>query len=190
MNRKNKDIKKLVLNNLKNIKFKYLNLPVKNQIVVFWSLLWIISLFIPWVIDKDNNITWSSFNTISWNIWYLLLIIFIIPILLTLSNSYRDKLKLYTDLNFKNHFIIINSWLITISFSIIALSFAIWLSTLWQNIVYWNWPILSMTAWLLILIAWLLIRKDFKKTNSEIILEQLSQNREKIKEKNNMELPF
>ncbi len=190
MNRKNKELKKIILNNLKNIKFKYLNLPVKSQIVVFWSLLWIISLFIPWVIDKDNNITWSAFNTISWNIWYLLLIIFIIPILLTLSNSYRDKLKLYTDLNFKNHFIIINSWLISISFSIISLSFAIWLSTLWQNIVYWNWPILSMTAWLLILIAWFLIRKDFKKTNSEIILEQLSQNREKIKEKNNMELPF
>lgn len=190
MNRKNKDIKKIILAFIKNIKFKYINLPVKNQIVVFWSLLWIISLFIPWVIDKDNNMTWNSFNTISWNIWFILLIIFIIPILLTLSNSYRDKLKLYTDLNFKNHFIIINSWLISISFSIISLSFAIWLSTLGQNIIYWNWPILSMTSGLLILIAWLLIRKEFKKTNSEIILEQLSQNREKIKEKNNMELPF
>lgn len=190
MNRKNKNIKNELLLIIKDFKFKYLNLPIKNQILIFSSILWIISLFLPWIIDKDNNMSWNSFNTISWNIGYILIFIFIIPLLLTLSWWYKEKIKLYTDFNFKNHYVIINSWIISISFSIISLSFAIWLSTIWQNIVYWNGPILSMTSWVIILIWWFLIRKDFKKTSSEIILEQLNQNREKIKEKNNMELPF
>jgi hypothetical protein len=34
------------------------------------------------------------------------------------------------------------------------------------------------------------MRKDYKKMNSEIILEHLNQNREKVKEKNNMSLPI
>lgn len=188
MNRKN--INNKIIKIFKNLKFKYSNLPMSSQITSFSSLLWIISLFLPWIIDKENNISWNSFNTISWNIGYILIIIFTIPIFIVLSDSFKEKIKLYSDLNFKNHYIVINSWLIAISFSIISLSFVIWLSTLWQNIVYWNWPILSMTSWILILICWFFLRKEFKKTSSEIILEQLNQNREKIKEKNNMELPF
>lgn len=190
MNRKNKNIKHIILEIIKKLKFKYLSLSINSQITAFSSILWILSLFLPWIIDKENNITWNAFNTISWNIGYILIIIFIIPLFITLSNSYKEKIKLYTDFNFKNHYVILNSWLIAISFSIISLSFAIWLSTLWQEIIYWNWPILSMTSWILIFICWLFLRKEFKKTSSEIILEQLNQNREKIKEKNNMELPF
>ncbi|MDD3145086.1 MAG: hypothetical protein PHV23_03150 [Candidatus Gracilibacteria bacterium] len=190
MNRKIKNIKNTIISAIKNLKFKYINLPIKNQLVIFSSLLGIISLFIPWIIDIDNNIKWNAFNTLTGNIGYILIIIFIVPLLLIVSSSYREKIKLYTDINFKNHYIIINSGLISISISIISLSFAIGLSTLGQNIVYGNGPILSMTAGILVLISGFLVRKDYKKTSSEIILEQLNQNREKIKEKNNMELPF
>jgi len=186
MNNRNKKIN-LILNNLK---FKFENLSIPYQVTILWSIIWIVSLFVPWIIDEDKAKVWNSFNSISWNIGFLLIIIFILPVFLTLSNSYKEKIKLYSDLNFKNHFIIINSGLVSISFSIISLSFVIWLSTIGQNIKYWNWPILSMTAWILILIWWLYIRKEFKMTNSEIILEKLSQDREKVKEKNNMKLPF
>jgi hypothetical protein len=34
------------------------------------------------------------------------------------------------------------------------------------------------------------IRSEYKKVSSEIILEQLSQNREKVKEQDNMSLPI
>lgn len=190
MNRKNKNLKNEIIDKIKKIKFKYFNLPVKSQATILSSLLWIISLFIPWIIDKENDIDWNSFNSISWNIWYILIIIYLIPILIILSSSYKEKIKLYTDFNFKNHYVIINSGLIAISFSIISLSFSNWLTTIWQEITYWNWPILSMSSWLVIIFCWFLLRKEFKKTSSEIILEQLNQNREKIKEKNNMELPF
>lgn len=185
-NRKLKEIKNLI----KNLKLKYINLSLSQQITVFWSVLWIISLFFPWIINNWNSIKWNSFNSITWNIWYLLLFVFLLSILVIISNNYKEKIKLYSDLNFKTHFIIINSWLITIAFSIISLSFAIWLWTIWQDIINWNWPILSMTSGVIILIGWLMIRKEYKKNNSEIILEKLSQDREKNKEKNNMTLPF
>lgn len=178
---------KLFLNNLK---FKFENLSIPNQITIFWSVIWMISLFLPWIVSEEKNITWNAFNSISWNVWFILIIIFFLPVFLILSNSYKEKIKLYSDINFKSHFIIINSWFVSISFSIIALSFAVWLSTIWEKIRYWNWPILGMTAWILILIGWLYIRKQFKTSNSEIILEKLNQEREMVKEKNNMKLPF
>lgn len=190
MNNRTYDSKNKINFFINKLKFKFSNLSIPYQITLFWSFIWLISLFIPWIIDNDNWKIWNSFNSITWNIWYLLIFIFLLPSFLILSNSYKEKLKLYSDLNFKNHLIIINSWLVSISFSIISLSFAIWLSTIGQNILYWKWPILSMVAWILILIWWLYIRKEFKKTSSEIFLEKLSYEREKIKEKNNMKLPF
>ncbi len=188
-NRNKNKMKKLIVL-LENIKFKSLNISFSKQIVLVWAILWIISLMFPWIIDNQNDITWNSFNSLAWNIGYLLILIYTLPILLILSNSYKEKIKLYWDLNFRTHFIIINSWLISISFSIILLSFAIWINWISQGITHWNWAVMSMTSWLIILIWWLIIRKEFKKTNSEIILEKLTYEREKQKEKDNMKLPF
>jgi hypothetical protein len=69
-------------------------------------------------------------------------------------------------------------------------SFVNGLSTLWENIVHWNWLILSMVIWILLIIFWIIIRNNYKKTSWEIILEQLNQNREKAKKKDNMKLPI
>lgn len=190
MKNRNKKYIKQIKNIYKNIKFKSMNLSIPKQIVMIWSLLGIISMFFPWIVDNKENMEWNSLNSLSWNIWYILFIIYILPLLMVLSNTYKEKIKLYSDLNFRTHFIIINSWLISLSFSLIIISFATWLSTISEWITYWNWTTLSMTAWILILIWWLLIRKEFKKNNSEIILEKLSYERELSKEKNNMKLPF
>ncbi len=190
MKNRNKNKIKIIKNIIDSIKFKSLNLTLEKQIVLIWSIIWIFSIFLPWIVDNEKSLTWNSLNPISWNIWYILIIIYILPLLMILSNSYKEKIKLYSDLNFRTHFIIINSWLISLAFSIILISFATWLTTISEWMTYWKWATLSMTAWLIILIWWLLIRKEFKKTNSEIILEKLSYERELAKEKNNMKLPF
>ena len=173
-----------------NTKFKYSNLSIPNQAVILLSIIWIISLFSPWIIDQENWISWNSFNTIAGNIWYIMAIIYFVLIFIMISGTYKDKLKLYADFSFKNHFLVICSWLASFCFWIISASFVNWLSTMWQNIVHWKWLILSMTIWIFIIIFWFLIRKEYKKINSEIILEHLNQTREKTKEKDNMTLPI
>jgi len=173
-----------------NFKFKSLNLNFSKQLTILWSIIWFFSLFLPWIKDSDNLVSRNAFYSITWNIWFLLIIIFFIPIFITISTNYKEKIKLYSDLSLKNHFMIITSWFFVISFSIITLSFVNWLHTFFENTSYWNWVILCMTSWFIILTWWIMIKKEYYSNNSEIILNKLNKNREKNKEKDNMKLPF
>lgn len=175
---------------IRNLKFRLVNITILNQAMILLCIAWIVSLFFPWVIDKENFISWNAFNSISWNIGYIMMIIYLVLLFLIIFSSEKEKLKLYIDLNFKNYFIIIFSWIASVCFSVIMISFVNWLSAVWENIIHWNGLILSMAVWVFILILGLFMRKDYKKTNSEIILEHLNQNREKVKEKDNMSLPI
>ena len=188
---KNKNlIKKGITYCIKTFKFKSLNLSLNKQIVILWSLIWYISLFMPWIIDNEKWLSWNSFNSLTWNIWFLLVIILSLPIFIILSTNYKEKIKLYSDLSIKNHFIIITSWIFILSFSIITLSFVNWLNTFFENTIYWKGVILSMTSWIILLISGLLIRREYYSDNSEIILNNFNLNKEKIKEEDNMKLPF
>jgi len=183
-------IKNRFINIIDLFKFKSLNLTLPKKIILVWAILNIISLFLPWVVDTKKNIPWNSFNSISWNIWYLLFIIIFIALFIIFSTNYKEKLKLYSNISFKNHFIIINTWIFILSFSIISLSFINWLQTYFESITYGQWTILSMTSWIVILIWGLLLRKEYKKENSEIIFDKINSQNEVIPNKNNMKLPF
>lgn len=191
MTRKNKNETKNQFNNLiNNIKFKSTNLTISKKIILLWVIISFISLFLPWVKDVEKLISWNSFYSLSWNIGYLLILILIMPIFIIFSTNYKEKIKLYSDLSVKNHFIVITTWFIVVSFSIISLSFINWLHTFFENIFYWNWVILCMTWWFILLFWWFILRKEYYSDSSEIILNKLTQNREKLKEEDNMKLPF
>jgi len=175
---------------IKNIKFKSINLTLSKQIIILWIFLWFISLYFPWINDVEQLTSWNSFYSLTWNIWFLLSFVLILPILIIFSTNYKEKIKLYSDLSIKNHFIVITSGFMVISFSIISLSFINWLHTFFENIFYWKWVILCMTSGFIILVWWLLLRKEYYSDSSEIILNRLSNNREKNKEEDNMKLPF
>ena len=191
MSKKNKNkIKNEIKCLLNNIKFKSLNLTLSKQIIIIWIIVTFVSLFLPWVIDTNKNILWNSFASISWNIWYILLLILIFSLFIIFSTNYKDKLKLYSNISVKNHFFIITSAFIIISFNIIAISFINWLNTFFESLIYWKWVVLSMTWWFIILIWWFLLRKEYYLDSSEIILNKLNQNREQIKKEDNMKLPI
>ncbi len=191
MRKKNKNkIKNEIKCLLNNIKFKSINLTLSKQIIIIWIIITLISLFFPWVIDTNKNILWNSFASLSWNIGYILLLILFFSLFIIFSTNYKDKLKLYSNISVKNHFFIITSAFIIISFNIVAVSFINWLNTFFESLTYWNWVILSMTWWFIMLIWWFLLRKEYYSDSSEIILNKLNQNREQIKKEDNMKLPF
>lgn len=191
MSKKNKNkIKNEIKCLLNNIKFKSINLTLSKQIIIIWIIITLISLFFPWVIDTNKNILWNSFASLSWNIGYILLLILFFSLFIIFSTNYKDKLKLYSNISVKNHFFIITSAFIIISFNIVAVSFINWLNTFFESLTYWNWVILSMTWWFIMLIWWFLLRKEYYSNSSEIILNKLNQNREQIKKEDNMKLPF
>ncbi len=193
MTRKNKNwnnIKNDIKCLLGNIKFKSLNLTLAKQIIILWIFIWFVSLYLPWINNVEKWISWNSFYSLTWNIWYLLIMVLLLPILIIFSTNYKEKIKLYSDLSLKNHFLVITSAFIIISFSIISLSFINWLNTFFENIFYWKWVILCMTSWFIIMFWWFLLRKEYYSDSSEIILNKLNQNRENLKKEDNMKLPF
>jgi len=173
-----------------NTKFKSINLTISKKIVLLWIIIWFVSLYFPWIKDVSKYISWNSFYSLSWNIWFILILVLLLPIFIIFSTNYKEKLKLYSDLSIKNHFLVITTGFLVISFSIISLSFINWLHTFFENIIYWKWVILCMTAWFIILIWWIMMRKEYYSDSSEIILNKLNQDREKLKEEDNMKLPF
>ncbi|MBS9784347.1 hypothetical protein KGV55_03280 [Candidatus Gracilibacteria bacterium] len=167
------------------------SLSIPKQTALVGTIVGIISLFIPWIQDVSSKGTsWNAFNAMSGNIGYILMIILLLQIFLLLSEGHKEKLKLYSDIDLKNHFLIIVVGIGMIFLSIISVSFAVGLSVISKNMQYGNGPILCIVAGILVTFGGILIRKQDKKHTSEIILQKLSENRERKKEQENMELPF
>lgn len=194
MNKRNKYNKNKFINNISlsisRFKFKSINISFSKQMVIIWTIIWIFSLFLPWIKDIEIWTTWNSFYSLTWNIWFLLIIILSLTIFVTLSTNYKEKIKLYSDFSLKNHYIIIISWIFIISFSILTLNFINWLHTFFENIIYDRWVILSLTSWIIIFISWIFVRKEYYSNSSEIILDKLNEDRQIIKKEGNMKLPF
>ena len=190
-NRKN-DFKKTVKNVFSNFKFEILNLNLSRSLTVIWAIIWIVSLFMDWITDSVNweKTSWNSFNAITWNSGYIIIILLILIIALTFWSNYKEKMKLYSEIDVKNYTFILFTWILMIVISIICTSFSVWLEIFSKEVKYWNGLILCTVSAILIIIWWYITRKEFYKNSSEIILEKLSQERRKEKKKSNLSLPF
>ena len=172
---------------------KSLSLSLSWKIVLFSSIILFISLFMPWVINNENNMSRNSFNTISWNIWYPLIIMISILFFSVLSLFNKDKIKLHSNLSFKNYFLIILIWFFIITSCIISINFINWFKTFVDKIKYWNWLITSLTAWFFIIFWWILMKKEHEKSEIWIFNNNTDTSYNEIEENNNnnnTKLPF
>lgn len=190
MRTNNFNFKKFFLDLIKKINFNILNLNTHRTVTIIWAITWIISLFLAWIIDEKAPEKWNSFQDLSGNVWYINILLLLIIIFITFGENYKEKMKLYTEINFKNYVFIIFSWAFMILSSFIILRFSVWLERFWSEIKHWSWIILSVVSSILILSGWYLTRKDFHKNSSEIILERLSKERSKEKEKKQIHFDF
>ena len=175
---------------LKNIKFDILNLNMSRWTTVIWAITWIISLFLPWIVDTKRNISWNAFYPIAGNAGFMIIIWLLIIIFLTFWANYKEKMKLYSDIDVKNYLVILFTWFFMFLASIMWVSFSVRLETFWQDTTSGTWLILCIASAVIIIGWWYWARKDFYKNSSEIILEQLNQERHKEKWKDNITLPF
>lgn len=191
-NKKNKlnSIKNLIINFFRNTRFEIFNLSAPRWITVIWAILWIISLFMTWIEKPNTTTSFNSFSGLSGNVWYIIIILLAIIIILTFGSNYKEKMKLYSDIDLKNYTIILFTWTLIFLSNFIILSFSAGLEKLSTWFTFWNWLPLSVVSSILIILWGYLTRRDFQKNSSEIILEKLEQERNKAKEKNNLTFPF
>jgi hypothetical protein len=189
--KKERKAKKILTSLYQIFQFKSINLSFSSKITVTWSIVSIVSLFIPWIIDANQtDATWNAFNPIAWNIgfWMILLLMFIIFIVI--SNTIKEKIKLALDIRVKNYIIIIITWVFILVNSVIYISFVNWLALFLDNIVVGNGVILYMVSWIMIIIWGILERKEYRKRDNESFINEESSMKNISWDKDNMKLPF
>jgi len=187
---KKRKIKNALIKTINTLKFKSLNLSISGKISLFWSWILLFSLFQPWLINTESSRTWNSFTSLAWNMGFILILLFFILVFFILSTNNKEKLKLHSNISFKNYYIIIVGWLFIIISWLISLSFINWLLFFFQDIIYWRGIILCISSWIIILFWWYLTMKESKNYKLETFVNEYWETEIKITAKNNMKLPF
>ncbi len=187
---KNRRLKRNVLSLANILKFKWLNLSNWEKISVVWIFLSLISLFFIWVDSASWEEKWTAFSSLAWSVGYIMLIVLLFLIFILFSHSRKEKLKLYSDIHFKDSTIIILWWIFNIFLSFNIFSFVTWLQRFSSTIICGNGVILSIT-WAIVIVIWgIITRKEKKSEKYSIYTNELIEEEEQKEEENNMKLPF
>ena len=190
---KTRKLKKQLVWLFEIIKFKWVNLSLAWKIILFWNIIWIISLFFPWVNSTNINIKENAFSNLVWKSGYIILILILINIFTILSVRKKEKLKSVLNIHFKDNLLFLFTWLIIILLSYITLNFINWLQVLSSQIIYGKWIVLGFIWWITIIVWWILYKKEEEKNNKTIFLnDNIEENSDKLnnKSQHNMKLPF
>lgn len=172
------------------LQFQGIYLPFSAKIILVGNIVLFISLFQSWVIDNSQDISWTSFSSISWNIGYVFLLFILTIFFVLLSTNNKQKIKHYTSISFKNHSFIGAIGIFSIFTIGMSISFIHGFSNIYQNLSYSNGGIVALT-WAIIITFWAyLMRRESKKLNIDTFIDQNWEIKEKINNKNNMTLPF
>jgi len=187
---KKRKYKNILIKTINTLKFKSLNLSFSGKVSLFWSCVLLFSLFQPWITNLENGKTWNSFTSLSWNIWFILILLFVLLIFFILSTSNKEKIKLHSNISFKNYYIIIMIAIFIILAWLISLSFINWLQFFFQDIIYGHGIILCISSWIIILFWGYLNLKENKEFKLETFINEDWETETKTIAKNNMKLPF
>lgn len=179
--------------------YKYLELNLWVKISIFWTILVLISLFLPWIESLDwitplnsGNFSENAFSIYTWFIWYFLLILLIFMLFTLISEKRKERLKYFSLLDLPESILVFFTTSILTIISIQYFFMIGWLQTFNQNIIHGSWLILA-TTWTIILYVWYIFMKKIrKKGNSAILWYENHETHFERKENNpnNMKLPF
>lgn len=172
------------------LQFQWVYLPISAKIILVWNFILFISLFQTWVIDSSEEISWNSFASISWNIWYIFLLWILTIFFVILSTNRQQKIKHYTNISFKNHSLIGAIGIFTIFSIAISISFIHGFANIYQNLSYANGGIFALTGGIIIVIWAYIMRIENKKLSIDTFISHNGEIKEKVSSKNNMTLPF
>ncbi len=187
---KNRRLKRVIIQSAQLLKFKGFYLSTGGKITVFWVIVIVISLLSRWINTFWIDIPTNAFGKTAGSVGYTLLIICCFILFLTFSFHKKQKIKLGTDLNFRDYNAITFSWLITIILSIHSIMFISWFQAFSSSITYGNWPIISLIGWILFLVGWLMLKKETKNQNQSISINDINYDEKEQAIKENMKLPF
>ncbi len=192
---KNRKVKRMLLKAINLIKFGWLNLNNPQKLVLFWVVIWIISLFLTWVDSVWSFIVWSVFNDVLWITWYLFVLLYLILLALIFSSRNYLIIKNMLQISIKDWFLVVLLSIFNLLLTINSAYIISWLSVFKEWIFFGKWIIFSIIWAIFCIIWWILIVRTKDKVgifSGNISDENADLEEEKhiIDEKNNMKLPF
>lgn len=174
---------------LNNIKFKIESFSFSKIIILVWTIIWFISMFMKWIVSENKNFESNIFNSVTNSTSIILIILFLIILFLLFSISKKEKIKKSANIIFRDYIIIIIISIITFILAINSLWIIIWLRTFSSEVFYWPWIIILMISSIFIFIGAMLLKNEYYSLNN-IYLNDSKDNRVETVEKNNTKLPF
>ena len=189
---KSRKLKKTLQNSLNIFKFRSMQISNAEKVVIFWAILSLISLFIPWINEIEWSFSANAFSNLAWKSWISIFIIIVLLFFIIFSKQKKEKLKMIWNLHFRNYLIwIIGGIFISIS-SLSSLSYIAWLQTYSSDVIYGQWPIICLVGWIIIAVGGFLLRREENSWIENIFTEEKNENKNTTnkKQRDNMKLPF
>lgn len=189
---KSRKLKKTMTQGLQLFKFRSLQITNGEKVIVFWTTLVLLSLFIPWVSSLEWQIQVNSFSNLTWRTGIMLLIICFLLLWMIFSKQKKEKIKMIWNLHFRNYLLWIVGWLFIFISALSSLSYIWWLQTFSSDIIYGQWPVISLVGWIIVFFWAFMLKKEENSGIENIFTEEKNENKNKInkKQKDNMKLPF
>jgi len=168
--------------------FKFISFDNSSKIILFWTILWIISLFLPWG-ELNWDLTLYSYDKIMWRVWIFIFFINIIMIFILMSNNIKEQIRVSIQLRIKDKYILLFSSILVLILSITWYQYFWWISWFYNDYLYLDWIKLSIISWIISFIwSFMYYKKDeelfISINNSDI------DNNWIFKKDKNMKLPF
>jgi hypothetical protein len=174
---------------INNIKFKIESFSFAKIVILVWTLMWYISLFMKWINSENKHLTSNIFNSITYTSSIILIILLSIILFLLFSFNKKEKIKKTTSIIFRDYVIIVFISIIIFILSINNLGVIIWLQSFSSEISYWAWVVTLIISSIFIFLWALILKKEHYCPNNIYLndsKEQIIEN----SEKNNIKLPF
>ncbi len=165
-------------------------LSFSDKIILGWSLIALVSLFLEWIMFEDMS--HNSFHALTGANGYLLFLLIIALIGSTLSIHYKQKLKLYSGLSFNDYHLAIIVGILLIILPINSMVFIHGLSTL-SDAVHGNGIGLSITSGILVFAGAIFKKKQLNSGDMSLFMTPAEQEKlihDDTATRDNMKLPF
>ena len=192
---KNRKMMKIFSTILSLFKFRGLNLNTSWKIILFWSIVVLVSLFFPWIDSIDNSIIENSFSKKSGWSWWIILLLVLVILFNLFSIASKEKLQLHIWVHFRDYPVSITLWFFIMIIWIISINFVNALQVFSSSIIHWSGVTLLVSGAIVITVWWIIQRVEFNKLSKEWRLyDDYKEVHEDIWTKNdkenNMKLPF
>lgn len=188
---KNRKLKRNIILFLKMVNFKSRSFSLGEKISIFWVCISFIALFFNWVNSINNSFYSNAFWNLSGKVGYFILWELIFILFLIFSQNKKVKFKMSSNFHFRDSSIVILVSLLNIVLSLNVLSFVQWLSAISTKSLYGNGIILCITSSIVLLVWWILMRKERKTEKYSMYTNDLEkEKKEEEKKEKNMKLPF